>query len=183
MTPLTTDAQFESWGWRVPFLASLILVGLGLWIRLHLEETPEFEREAVESEPEERAPISTLFRTQWRSMVLVGGLVAAPLALSHLYQVDALSYLKDRGYDATVGSFGLIIAGVTVMIVAPLAGIASDKFGRRRVLMTGAGFAIAFAFPFFWLVNTDQPLWAMAALAIAQGGSVGIAFEIGRAHV
>src|SRR3546814_14211044 len=61
-----------SWGWRVPFLASLILVGLGLWIRLHLEETPEFEREAEESEPEERAPISTLFRTQWRSMVLVG---------------------------------------------------------------------------------------------------------------
>src|SRR3546814_12745615 len=90
-----------SWGWRVPFLASLILVGLGLWIRLHLEETPEFEREAEESEPEERAPISTLFRTQWRSMVLVGGLVAAPLALSHLYQVYALPYLKDRGYDAT----------------------------------------------------------------------------------
>src|SRR3546814_17446714 len=44
--------------------------------------------------------------------------------------------------------------------------------------MTGAGFAIAFAFPFFWLVNTDQPLWAMAALAIAQGGSVGIAFGV-----
>src|SRR3546814_21024044 len=114
MTPLTTDAQFESWGWRVPFLASLILVGLGLWIRLHLEETPEFAREAEESEPEERAPISTLFRTQWRSMVLVGGLVAAPLALTHLYPVSALPYPTDRGSDAPLGSLPLTIPRIPV---------------------------------------------------------------------
>ncbi|QIX28422.1 MHS family MFS transporter [Nocardioides sp. JQ2195] len=178
MTAITTEAQFISWGWRVPFLASLVLVGLGLWIRMHLEETPEFEREVSDTEPEDRAPLTTLFRNEWRTMVLVGGLVAAPLALSHLYQVFALSYLKERGYDASVGSFGLIVAGITVMVVAPIAGRVSDSVGRRTVLMVGAGFAILFAFPFFWLVNTDQPGWAMVALAVAQGGSVGIAFGV-----
>lgn len=181
MTAITTDEQFVSWGWRVPFLASLVLVALGLWIRLRLEETPEFERE-TESETvsgaDDRAPLRTLFRTQWRSMVLVMGLVAAPLSLSHLYQVFALSWLDKSGYSPSVGSFGLVIAGVTVMIVAPLAGLASDRFGRRPVLMFGAAWAALFAFPFFWLVATGNPGLAMVAVAMAQGGSVGVAFGV-----
>ncbi|WP_083541891.1 MFS transporter [Kribbia dieselivorans] len=180
MTAITTDEQFVAWGWRVPFLASILLVGLGLWIRLGLEETPEFEREAAEDADAgvERSPLKDLFRTQWRSMLLVAGLVAAPLALSHLYQVFALSWLKKSGYAPEVGSIALVIAGVVVMIVAPLAGIASDRFGRRPVLMFGAAWAAAFAFPFFWLVATDQPGLAMLAIVIAQGGSVGIAFGV-----
>lgn len=177
MTSMTTEEQFTAWGWRIPFLASIVLVGLGLWIRLRLGETPEFEREVTEDEVE-RAPLLTLFRTQWRSMLLVAGLVAAPLALSHLYQVFALSYLERVGYSAGVGTLGLVVAGVTVMITAPLAGLASDRFGRRSVLMTGAAFALAFAFPFFWLADSGQPALAVLAVAVAQGGSVGIAFGV-----
>lgn len=177
VTSLTTDEQFVSWGWRIPFLASLVLVALGLWIRLRLGETPEYEREVNETKPE-RAPLLMLVRTQWRSMVLVAGLVAAPLALSHLYQVFALSYLARAGYSAAIGTLGLVIAGIVVMITAPLSGLASDRFGRRVVLMSGAGFAIAFAFPFFWLVDSGQPVMAVLALAVAQGGSVGIAFGV-----
>ncbi|MDI2030233.1 MFS transporter [Saccharopolyspora sp. TS4A08] len=176
VTALTTDEQFVSWGWRLPFLASLVLVALGLWIRARLDETPEFEREvAGDHNP---GPVRTVLRTQWRSMVLVAALVAAPLALSHLYQVFALSYMAKKGYSSDLGTLGLVIAGVVVMATAPLAGLASDRFGRRPVLMTGAGFAIAFAFPFFWLVDTGQPVLAVLAMAIAQGGSVGIAFGV-----
>lgn len=178
MTTLTDDAQFASWGWRVPFLASLVLVGLGLWVRLRLEETPEFERETEEHAIPEKAPLLTLVRTQWKSMLLVMGLVAAPLSLSHLYQVFALSWLDRSGYAASTGTFGLVIAGVTVMIVAPLAGIASDRLGRRPVLLFGAAWAAGFAFPFFWLVATGNPALAMLALALAQGGSVGVAFGV-----
>lgn len=178
MTTLTDDAQFASWGWRVPFLASLVLVGLGLWVRLRLEETPEFERETEEHAIPEKAPLLTLVRTQWKSMLLVMGLVAAPLSLSHLYQVFALSWLDRSGYAAGTGTFGLVIAGVTVMIVAPLAGIASDRLGRRPVLLFGAAWAAGFAFPFFWLVATGNPALAMLALALAQGGSVGVAFGV-----
>lgn len=176
-TSLTTDAQFASWGWRLPFLASMLLIFLGLWIRLKLEETPAFEEVTEDAEPD-KAPLLTLVRTQWRSMLLVMGLVAAPLSFSHLYQVFALSYMTDHGYDRVTGTTGLLIAGVVVMITAPLAGIASDRFGRRPVLIVGAIYAIAFAFPFFALVNTGRPALAMLALALAQGGSVGIMFGV-----
>lgn len=111
-------------------------------------------------------------------MLLVMGLVACPLALSHLYQVFALSWLDKQGYSASVGTLGLVFAGITVMVVAPLAGLASDRLGRRPVLMFGAAWAALFAFPFFWLVATDRPVLAMVALVIAQGGSVGIAFGV-----
>lgn len=178
MTSLTDDAQFLAWGWRLPFLASIVLVGLGLWIRLRLDETPAFQREVGDQPKPERAPLRHLLRTQWRSMVLVAGLVACPLSLSHLYQVFALSYLADAGYGKGVGTLGLVVAGLTVMVTAPLAGLASDRFGRRVVLATGAAFAIVFAFPFFWMVDTGQPPLAILAIAIAQGGSVGIAFGV-----
>ena len=176
-TSLTTDAQFAAWGWRLPFLASLLLIALGLWIRLRLEETPAFE-EATEDVAPAKAPLLTLVRTQWRSMLLVMGLVAAPLSFSHLYQVFALSYMADAGYDRVTGTTGLLVAGLVVMITAPLAGIASDRFGRRPVLMVGAVYAIAFAFPFFMLVDSGRPVLAMLALALAQGGSVGIMFGV-----
>jgi MHS family shikimate/dehydroshikimate transporter-like MFS transporter len=176
-TSLTTDAQFAAWGWRLPFLASLLLIFLGLWIRLRLEETPAFE-EVVEDAAPAKAPLLTLVRTQWKSMLLVMGLVAAPLSFSHLYQVFALSYMADHGYDRVTGTTGLLVAGLVVMITAPLAGIASDRFGRRPVLMVGALYAIAFAFPFFVLVDSGRPLLAMLALALAQGGSVGIMFGV-----
>lgn len=176
MTAITTADQFVAWGWRVPFLASLVLVALGLWIRLRLDETPAFEQEEQQSAG--RSPLRTLVRTQWRSMLLVMGLVAAPLSLSHLYQVFALSWLDRQGYSASTGTFGLVLAGLTVMVVAPLAGIASDRFGRRPVLIAGALWAAAFAFPFFALVATGKPALAMVALVLAQGGSVGVAFGV-----
>lgn len=176
-TALTSDEQFAAWGWRLPFLASMLLIFLGLWIRLRLEETPAFEEATEESAPD-RAPLLTLVRTQWRSMLLVIGLVAAPLSFSHLYQVFALSYMAERGYDRVTGTTGLLLAGLVVMITAPLAGIASDRFGRRPVLMAGAAYAVALAFPFFWLVDTGRPALAMLALVLAQGGSVGIMFGV-----
>lgn len=176
-TSLTTDEQFAAWGWRLPFLASLLLIALGLWIRLRLEETPAFD-EATEDVAPDKAPLVTLVKTQWRSMLLVMGLVAAPLSFSHLYQVFALSYMAEQGYERSTGTLGLLVAGLVVMVTAPLAGIASDRFGRRPVLMVGAAYAIAFAFPFFALVDSGRPALAMLALALAQGGSVGIMFGV-----
>lgn len=183
-TALTTDAQFLSWGWRLPFLASLVLVALGLWMRVRLEETPAFaenikEQEARPVEPEtQKPPIFTLLRTQWRTVLLVMGIVAAPLALSYVYSVYALAFMTKAGHSAQVGTASLIVAGFAVVAVAPLAGRASDTWGRRPVLLTGALFAAVFAFPFFWLAGSESALLAIIAVAVAQGGSVGIMFGV-----
>ncbi|GAB3348361.1 MFS transporter [Amycolatopsis echigonensis] len=179
-TSLTTDEQFLSWGWRLPFLASVVLVGLGMWLRLRLDETPAFEENQREAAPAEESgvPIFTLLRTQWKNVLLVVGVVAAPLALSYVYQVYALAFLKQSGHSASVGTASLVVAGVTVMVTAPLAGLASDKWGRRPVLIGGAVFAAAYAFPFFWLAGSHNTFLAIVAVAIAQGGSVGIMFGV-----
>ncbi|WP_162830138.1 MFS transporter [Amycolatopsis palatopharyngis] len=183
-TALTTDEQFLAWGWRLPFLASLALVALGLWMRIRLEETPEFEEKVHqhelhgESTPAPKLPILTLLRTQWKNVLLVMGTVAAPLALSYVYSVYALAFLGKSGHSAEVGTAGLVVAGFVVMITAPLAGLASDKWGRRPVLISGAIWAAAFAYPFFWLAGNGNPVLAIIALALANGGSVGIMFGV-----
>lgn len=185
-TALTTDAQFTAWGWRIPFLASAVLIALGMWMRLRLEETPAFEEKVQESDEDEvqtqeaapRRPVLTLFRTQWRNILLVMGMVAAPLALSYVYQVYALAFMEDAGHSAEVGTASLVVAGFAVMVTAPLAGIASDRWGRRPVLLGGAVFAALYAYPFFWLAGGDSPLLAILAVGIAQGGSVGIMFGV-----
>ena len=181
-TALTTNAQFLAWGWRLPFLASLVLIGLGLWMRIKLEETPAFEEKMHEIDdlapPAPKLPILALMRTQWKSVLLVMGMVAAPLALSYVYQVYALAYMADSGHSAEVGTASLVVAGFAVMIVAPLAGRASDTFGRRPVLLFGALFAAAYAFPFFWLAGSESALLAVIAVGVAQGGSVGIMFGV-----
>ncbi|KRF20578.1 hypothetical protein ASG90_18550 [Nocardioides sp. Soil797] len=184
-TALTTDAQFLAWGWRLPFMASIVLIGLGMWMRLRLEETPAFEETVVEAEAgnevveaAERSPLTTLLKTQWRNILLVMGMVAAPLALSYVYQVYALAFMKDAGHSDEVGTTSLVVAGFAVTITAPLAGLASDRWGRRPVLLAGAVFAAAYAYPFFWLAGSDNALVAILAVGIAQGGSVGIMFGV-----
>jgi metabolite-proton symporter len=183
-TTLTTDEQFLSWGWRLPFLASFLLVVLGLWMRFRLEETPAFaesvheHQQHTEQSTSPKLPILTLLRTQWKSVLLVMGIVAAPLALSYVYSVYALAFMTEAGHSAQVGTASLVAAGLAVMATAPLAGLASDRWGRRPVLLAGAVFAAAFAFPFFWLAGHGGSLLAIIAVALAQGGSVGIMFGV-----
>ncbi|WP_082599558.1 MFS transporter [Nocardioides sp. Root151] len=182
-TALTTDAQFLAWGWRLPFMASIVLIGLGMWMRLRLEETPAFEENVQDSRDDHadtpaHSPLRTLLRTQWRNILLVMGMVAAPLALSYVYQVYALAFMAKAGHSPEVGTASLVVAGFAVMLTAPLAGLASDRWGRRPVLLAGAVFAAAYAFPFFWLAGSSNPLLAILAVGIAQGGSVGIMFGV-----
>jgi MHS family shikimate/dehydroshikimate transporter-like MFS transporter len=165
------EEQFLAWGWRIPFLVSIVLVGVGLFIRLRLLETPAFQQ-VRESGTEASMPILDVLRTYPKNVLLAMGMRIAENGTFYVLTVFVLSYVAgELALDRNVGLIGVLIAATIGLLSTPLFGILSDRFGRRRVYLFGAVFSLIFAFPFFWMVNTGiQPLiW----LAIILGVNVG----------
>lgn len=149
------DAQFAAWGWRVPFLVSIVLVVLGLFVRLKIMETPEFAR-VRETQSEARLPFLDVFRNHAKEVLLTA---LAYLAIGGTFYVlysfglsYGTTYLElERGTMLTIVS----IASVFNFFVLLLFGHLSDRLGRKRVYMAGNLLMIAGAFPMFWLINTQ----------------------------
>lgn len=170
------EAAFLAWGWRIPFLISIVLVGIGLFIRLRIDETPDF-KEIEEHAETTASPLLTTFREQWRSVLVVVGLVAGPFTATYAYQTYSLSYLSQYlGDKGSTGTTALTAAAVVAIVVVPLAGALSDRIGRRPVIVLGALFSAAFAFPFFGLLGTG-PLGA--TVAMVGGVGVGVPLMLG----
>ena len=134
---LLTDAQFEAWGWRIPFLLSAVLVGLGLWIRLKLVETPEFAAALAEAPPP-RVPLAELFRKHLRATIAGTFSVVACFAIFYLSTAFALGYgTTTLGYDRT-SFLGVQLAAILFLALGILlAGAASDRWSPRSVLIGG----------------------------------------------
>ncbi|HJS84893.1 MAG TPA: MFS transporter [Acetobacteraceae bacterium] len=156
VTLLPKDALF-AWGWRVPFLLSFLILGLGVYIRAKLAETPVFA-EVEATRPVLRAPIVEALRRHPRNFLVVIGARLAENGLGYLFPVFGLSYIVNTLHmPRSVG-----ITGVMVGTFAEIIGIfffswLSDKVGRRPVYLGGALFSAAFAFPFFLLTATLSP--------------------------
>lgn len=138
-----SDADFLAWGWRIPFLASLLLVIVGLYVRLKIAETPEFQK-AIDKAQRVQVPIVSILAQHKRSLLL-GTLVAvATFVLFYLMTVFSLSWgtgqLGFSRHDFLVlQMIGVVCFGITI----PVAGLLSDRFGRRRVLvLTTIGIAV-----------------------------------------
>ncbi|WP_116051487.1 MFS transporter [Amycolatopsis palatopharyngis] len=165
------EEQFLAWGWRVPFLLSFVLVAVGMYIRLKTEETPEFRQLDREDGDAPKAPLTRTFRDQWRSVLVIIGLVAGPFTATYAYQTYALSFLADRvGMTGLVGTYALTIAGLVAIAFTLASGALSDRWGRRTVIVLGGIVSGAFAFPFFWLLS----IGSAAAVVLAMVGGVGI---------
>jgi MHS family metabolite:H+ symporter-like MFS transporter len=152
------------WLWRAPFLLSVVIVGVGLWIRLRLQETPTFA--ALKARHQVAAhPLRDVIRRSWR-LVLVGiGLRFADVGSSSLYQVLAISYLvKVAGHTAAAGTFCLLFAATISAPIVPLAGALTDRFGRLPVYRAFAALQLGLALPVWWLFD-HGPVWS-AALAL-----------------
>ena len=155
--------HFMTWGWRVPFLLSSVLVIVGLVIRLRLEETPVFaEAKAKASKTAERVPVAAVLRSHWKS-VLAGGLtMSAPAMIGYVMIAYLLSYgVTQLGVSRPL-MIGLVLWSSAVWLVLTLVFAAgSDRYGRRRVYLWGAWSGLAMVFPLFWLLDTREP-WLMA---------------------
>ena len=131
-----SDATFNSWGWRVPFLLSAVLVVLGLWIRLSLAETPIFAK-ALSENRQVRVPVAETFRSSWRIVVLGAFSVMLTYTLFYLTTTWSLSYgTKALAYSRHDFLLMLCVAVLFMAAATPLSGILSDRIGRRPVLAT-----------------------------------------------
>lgn len=166
MTSLPDDS-FTSWGWRIPFLFSALLLAIGLYVRLSVVESPVFQ-EALDTAEEQRAnriPAWEVLRRP-RALILATAVGIGPFVLTALISSHVLAYAPSIGYDkADVVRAGLFTSAVGLVCI-PLFSALSDRVGRRTVSLVGAIAAIAFAFPMYALVNTGSVLTMTFALML-----------------
>lgn len=159
--------SFESWGWRCPFLLSIILVFVGMAIRLAIEETPVFAQMAEKGKVK-RYPAMDVFRNNKKTVLLAIGARFAENGSFFIFSVFVLSYAT-KYLNVTRGTIlmAVVVAAFATMITIPVFAKLTDKLGRRPVFMAGALFTGLFAFPFFWMLETGDPIFITLAVVLA----------------
>jgi MFS transporter, MHS family, shikimate and dehydroshikimate transport protein len=160
------EEEFLSWGWRVPFLLSLVLVAVGLLIRLRLLETPAFEK-LKDSRREARQPIVEVLRKYPKQVLLAMGARFAENGAFYIYSVFALVYATQHvRMDRTIVLNGILLASALELPMIPIFGALSDRVGRRPVYLFGAIATAVLAYPLFWLLDTASPPLVWLALIL-----------------
>jgi MFS family permease len=159
--------QFLTWGWRVPFLLSIVMVGIGFYIRMGITETPVFAR-LVAQERVERAPSIEVLKRQPRQVLLTALARMGEQAPGYIY----ITYIFTYGTAVLGASRDFLLVGVLASAIlgflwVPLAGHLSDRFGRKRMYLIAAGISGVFGFCYFALLDTQWPLLMFAAISLS----------------
>jgi metabolite-proton symporter len=169
LVSLMPAAAFESWGWRIPFVASVVLVFVGLWIRKGLAETPAF-REAKESGDVAKLPIIDTLRDHWRSVLVAVGAKVVETAPFYIFATFVVSYATgtldmEQSVVLNAVSAGALVSTFGILLMGRL----SDRLGRPAVFLGGAVLIAAFAAPFFMLLDLRMDWAVYAAVVISLG--------------
>ncbi|GIL26106.1 MFS transporter [Actinocatenispora comari] len=163
------SAAFASWGWRIGFLLSALLVGIGMFIRLRVSEPPAFA-EIVRAKRQVRLPLADVFRRHPKTTLLAVGARFSESLTFNIYNAFIITYLTVvLKLDKSVALDGLLIAAVVGFFAILVAGRLSDRIGRRPVFIAGAAIAAATAFPLFGLIDTGRTGLIWLALVIGWG--------------
>lgn len=155
---------FETIGWRIPFLISALLIGVGLYIRLGVLETPVFLQMQEKNEIA-RAPVLEAVRGHWREIILTCLIRTGQQAPFVLFTTFLLSYGTSKlGLEKSFLFNCVLAAAALSLFTTPFFGYLSDRIGRKRMYLIGAFTMMAFAFPYFWMLDTGIP--ALIVLAI-----------------
>ena len=160
------EADFFSWGWRIAFLVSAVLVAVGLYIRLKIMETPAFTR-IQETKKVAHVPFFELIRTHGKNTLLGLGARYIEGVTFNIFGVFIVGYLAGTlGLPRQTALAGVMIASAIMIIMLPIYGNLSDKIGRRRMFAVAGLLIGILSFPSFWLMQTKEPLLVWLAIAI-----------------
>ena len=174
-----SDADLFAWGWRIPFLLSLVLVAIGLWIRLSLTETPAFQQLADRAEIR-RAPLIEVLTQQRRMFFTVIGLKVSEIAWAVIGTVFSIVYVTGKlGMPRSTILTAIQIAAFIQMLVTPFYGWLSDRLGRKPLYIFACVFSMAFAFPLFLLLDTKDPVLLLFGITMAVAIGQGVMFGVG----
>jgi MFS family permease len=158
------NEAFLTWGWRIPFLFSIVLIGIGLWIRLGVEETPVFASLVRERKIVRRPVVDVLIR-RWRDVALTCLIRTGQQAAFVLFTTFLLSYATSSlGLPRRTLLLDLLIAACVSLVTTPLFSALSDRFGRKRVYLIGTLAMAAWAFPYFALIDSKLPVAVLFAV-------------------
>jgi metabolite-proton symporter len=164
MAAFQSEAEFLAWGWRVPFLLSAILIGIGWWIRTTVEESPAFRAVAKEAAAIDKAPTLEAIRRRPRELLIGAGLKFAENISYYVITVFSITYVTQKvGLTRGVALNAILIASACHCVLIPAFGALSDRIGRRPVYAFGAFGMVAWAFAFFHLLDTAQPVMIVLA--------------------
>lgn len=152
----TSQEAFLAWGWRIPFLLSALLVGVGLWIRFHVAESPEFE-EVAASGNRAKFPILEVLRSQKRELLISTGARIGTDVAFYIYVLFVVTYLTQMvGVPQSVALLAVLVSAGLMVVLIPMFGALSDRLGRRPVYIGGAIGAMAWIFVFFPLLESGD---------------------------
>ncbi|OED31740.1 MHS family MFS transporter [Planococcus maritimus] len=168
MTLLPNDA-FMTWGWRVPFILSALLVVFGLWIRKGIDETPEFK--AVQASGEiPKVPLVETLKYHWREVLIAVGAKVVETAPFYIFGTFIVSYATTNlGFSRTATLGAVMVATIITTILIPVMGSLSDRIGRKKLYIAGASAMALFAFPYFWMIHQGSVLMLVLATIIGLG--------------
>ena len=150
---------FMSWGWRLPFLFSAVLIVVALYVRLNIDETPVFASHKAQETPltVPGAPIAELFRAQRRQVFLASGCAVGPFTLSFMASTYLMNYARiELGHPKNLILLVGVLGGLTMIPCTALASVWSDRSGRRRVLLVGFAAGLPWSFAVLPLLDTGN---------------------------
>ena len=169
MTLLLSQENFNSWGWRIPFLVAIPLLLVAVYIRSRLEESPVF-RQLEETGEVEKSPISTTLKNSWKQIIV--GMAAALLGVGGFYLVTAFCVyygVTILGYDDSLLLLGSMVAAFVEIFILIWGGMLGAKFGASRVILWGGILSAVVAVPAFLMFSSGQPVLIVIAMTVAVG--------------
>lgn len=161
------EDQFLSWGWRIPFLASAVLIIAGLWVRSGLHESPEFTALAERRETQTK-PLVELFKRHPRALLVACFIRIGTDVAFYVFSLFVLTYVTlNLGIERSIALRGVLIASAIQILVIPIAASLSDRYGRRGIFLVGSIGAAIWSFPFFTLLDTRDPASITFAICVA----------------